>query len=172
MNVQVAQRTSRVLYLDFDGVLHPAAVWLKTENNASPVLEERYASEHALFEHSRTLEELLAPYPDVRLVLSTAWVLVHGIDYAATRLPRALRERVVGSTFDANRDGAHFTSVARGYQVVADAQRRGLRHWIALDDDVRDWPKGHRHRLIPTDPVHGLSSPIAVGALTRWLQAF
>lgn len=104
------------------------------------------------------------------MVLSTAWVLVHGIDYATNRLPSALRERVLGSTFDVSRDGAHFTSVARGYQVVADAQRRGLRNWIALDDDVRDWPQGHRHRVIATDPVQGLSSPAAIRALVRWLQ--
>lgn len=161
---------SPVLYLDFDGVLHPAAIWLTFEGSAIPFLEGQYASEHTLFEHARTLEKLLAPHPDVRLVLSTAWVLVHGLDYATNRLPSALRARVLGSTFDANRDGTNFTSVARGYQVVADAQRRGLRNWVALDDDVRDWPKGHRHRLIPTDPIHGLSSPIAIEALTRWLQ--
>lgn len=162
---------SPVLYLDFDGVLHPAAVWLKPENRTTPVLEERYAGEHALFEHSRTLKELLAPYPEVRLVLSTAWVLAYGIDYAASCLPGTLQARVIGSTFDIGRDGAHFTSVARGYQVVADAKRRGLRNWIALDDDVRDWPKGQRRRLIATDPVHGLASPLATQALARWLES-
>jgi hypothetical protein len=160
-----------VLYLDFDGVLHPAAVWLKPENSAAPVLEERLANEHTLFEHSGALEELLAPYPEVRLVLSTAWVLVYGIDYATNRLPSSLHQRVIGSTFDSSRDSAHFTSVARGYQVLADAKRRGLRNWIALDDDVRDWPQGHRHRVIATDPVHGLKSPAATRALAQWLKS-
>jgi hypothetical protein len=67
-----ARTGGRVLYLDFDGVLHPEDVWRR------PGWGPYVASPpgHQLFEHADLLVELLAPYPDLRIVLSTSWVRV------------------------------------------------------------------------------------------------
>ena len=37
------------------------------------------------------------------------------------------------------------------------------RRWIALDDDLEDWPAAYRHHLIACDGTKGLSDPSASG---------
>ncbi|WP_342747779.1 HAD domain-containing protein, partial [Thiomonas delicata] len=49
---------------------------------------------YSLFQHAALLETLLAPYPAVRIVLSTSWVRVFSYSRAAKRLTPALRARV------------------------------------------------------------------------------
>lgn len=160
--------TAPTMFLDFDGVLHPADVlWRERQ---WPALAEHLQTTHMLFEHAGLLADLLQPHPQIRLVLSTAWVRLYGYEATASRLPKALQERLVGATFDPDRDSTQFTSVARGYQVLADAKRRGLKKWVALDDDGRNWPRGHTRRLIATDPVLGLAAPAVIDALERWLH--
>lgn len=55
-----------------------------------------------------------------------------------TCLPPELRARIVGATFDPERDGLGFGSVARGYQITADARRPRVRQWAASDDDAHN----------------------------------
>lgn len=161
--------TAPTMFLDFDGVLHPADVlWREGQ---WPELSEHLRATHTLFEHSEALAGLLRPFPQVRLVLSTAWVRLYGYQAAASRLPKTLQDRLVGATFDPDRDSTQFTSVARGYQILSEVKRRRLKTWVAVDDDSLDWPRGHAHRLIATDPVLGLSAPKTVEILERWLHA-
>jgi hypothetical protein len=150
----------RHLYLDLDGVLHPSDVVFRT---SGPVLT--MTDRHRLLEHADTLVDILAPYRDLRVVLSSAWVVAYGFPYTLKRLPPALQMRVVGATFDETRDGPSFSSMARGYQVLQDVQRRLLARWIALDDDVADWPDSHRRHLVRCNPTLGLGDPAVVDAL-------
>ncbi len=158
----------RVVYLDFDGVLHPADVWL--EKGGYMRLGTLYQG-HALFEHAELLAALLEPHDDVKVVLSTSWVWGLGFNQALAHLPKRLSVKVVGATFDPERHGSGFAAVARGYQVQGDAQKRRLSDWIALDDDARDWPLEDLHRLVPTDPVLGLGEPRVLKQVQAWLAA-
>ena len=124
---------------------------------------------HALFEHAQLLAELLEPHTDVRIVLSTSWVVEFGLAEAVRRLPSALGTRVIGATFNPAVHGAGFRAVARGNQVQAEARRLGLANWIALDDDARDWPEEDLDRLIRTDPVLGLGAADVQAKLRSWL---
>lgn len=145
-----------LLYLDFDGVLHPNDVWHLVDEG--PVLGEASAG-HTLFEHAATLEEALAPYPHVGIVLSTSWARGFGLQYATARLPASLQSRVIGATFDPELHGRGYGDIARPYQVLQDVERRKPATWLALDDDAKDWPDEHRHRLVAADPVLGLGDP-------------
>lgn len=58
-----------VLYLDFDGVLHHEDCWWHPRKG--PYLHQ---TGYQLFQHVGLLEETLAPYPQVKIVLSTSWV--------------------------------------------------------------------------------------------------
>jgi len=156
------------LYLDYDGVLHPDPVFHNP--GKGPVLAEQYASHHRLFENAELLTLMLEPYPEVQVVLSTSWVLAYGLAAARAPLPESLRNRVIGATFDPDRDDHAFGSVARGYQIAADVKRRGLRCWVALDDNTRDWPARARRKLIATDPVMGLRGETAFKGLQNWLR--
>lgn len=144
-----------VLYLDYDGVLHHENVLWHSNRGAYLVAGPKYR----LFQHAPLLEQLLTPYPDIRIVLSTSWARVYGCSKAAKRLPPTLRSRVIGATFYSRMNEQAFLSQSRGMQVWADVLRRKPRDWLALDDDTLDWPHWCRNKLIATDETEGISDP-------------
>jgi len=145
-----------VLYLDFDGVLHPEDVRRRAGRGpyiASP-------SGHALFEHAPLLAGVLRPYPDIRIVLSTSWVRWYrSVHRVARKLPPELSTRVVGATYHEDMDEESFRQAPRGMQVWADVLRRKAAGWLALDDDYLHWPTWCREQLVRTDEVLGISAP-------------
>jgi hypothetical protein len=161
-------RGGSVLYLDFDGVLHPEDVWRRPGWGvyvASP-------PGHRLFEHAALLAEVLAPFPEVRIVLSTSWVRVYNsVSKVARRLPGPLRERVVGATYHREMHADLFQAMPRGVQVWGDVCRRQPDAWLALDDDDAGWPVVCRANLVHTDPVLGISDPAVLADLQARLAA-
>lgn len=151
-----------VLYLDFDGVLHHEdcrwspkkgpylSPWLKPEDG------------YSLFQHISLLEEVLDPYPDLKIVLSTSWVRSYGCEGAAKRLSQSLKSRVIGATFHRRMDLREFMNAPRGLQVWADVLRRKPKDWIALDDDYLHWPAWCLDKYIKTHPALGISDPSAL----------
>ena len=125
---------------------------------------------YRLFQHVDLLESLLVPYPDVRIVLSTSWVLRYGYVGTARRLPTRLRERVVGTTFHSAMDPLDFQSLPRGLQVWADVLRRQPRDWLALDDEHMNWPAWCKDQYVRTDPVEGISHPSVLSAVREGLR--
>ncbi|MBI6814935.1 hypothetical protein YA0032_28015 [Pseudomonas amygdali] len=79
-----------VLFLDFDGVLHPDAVYL---SSSGPILRD----EGELFMWAPNLENVLEQFPSVSLVLSTSWVRHLGFKRAKNYLSTALSSRVVNA---------------------------------------------------------------------------
>jgi hypothetical protein len=144
-----------LLYLDFDGVLHPEDVFRHPRRGI--YLAGKYP-DHALFEHAELLAAQLEPYPNVRVVLSTSWVRVLRYQRALRYLPERLQQRVIGSTFHTRMHKDLFLSLSRGQQVLGDASRRRADQWLALDDDAEGWPESHRKHLVHTDPVLGLAA--------------
>ena len=85
------QQNIHILFLDFDGVLHPDAVYLSRQG---PTLK----AEGTLFLWAPTLANLLYDFPTTSLVLSTSWGRHLGFKRALGYLPRELQERVIGAT--------------------------------------------------------------------------
>lgn len=144
-----------ILYLDFDGVLHPEAVYWHPRRGA--YLGRDVADGHALFEHAPLLESLLDPYPHVRLVLSTSWVREYRYSGAARRLTPGLRQRCVGATFHSAMDRAEFERTPRGLQVAADVERRRPGAWLAVDDCTEGWPPLAMDHVVFTHEVDGIA---------------
>jgi hypothetical protein len=142
-----------VLYLDYDGVLHPADVRVTPEEPGRPLVYVRgQATGRPLFEHIGLLETLLAPFPDLRIVLATSWVRQFGYEFTLQQLPKSLQSRVIGAT--------QHPAPARYYCIQIDAEERGLVRWLALDDDLYCWPESEMHRVVaPTDRMFGLAGP-------------
>lgn len=140
-----------LLYLDFDNCLHACDAY-KTAGGIVP------GDPSATFiEFAGVLETLLAPYPALRIVLSTSWVEAIGFEAALNSLPLAsLRARVVGSTFSPGEDflGAWW-EISRGQQVRRHVQRHGIRKWFALDD-MREGFEGVERSLVHCQPGVGL----------------
>ena len=159
--VTAMTKPSAVLYLDFDGVLHHENVlWSKSRG---PYLEA--PPPHKLFEYVPLLEQLMDPFPDVAIVLSTSWVLKYGCHGTARRLPVSLRQRVIGATFHSQMNRADFEDAYRGMQVWSDVYRRQPSDWMAIDDDYLQWPAWCRKHLVRSHPESGISGPSVIAQI-------
>lgn len=161
---------SPILYLDFDGVLHPADVRVtKAEPSQPRVYVGGRSTDHALFEHALLLELLLLPFPKVQIVLSTSWVRTLGYEFTLRQLPPELQARVVGTIWHGQR--LEHPPPSRHDAITADAAERGIDRWIALDDDREDWLEDRRHLLVaPTNTWEGLAQPGVAEELTYALE--
>ncbi|WP_061152555.1 HAD domain-containing protein, partial [Caballeronia arvi] len=148
-------RGGRVIFLDFDGCVHPSEVYWR--RGIGPFLFN--CPGHALFENVDLIASELAPYPDVRIVLSTSWVVRYrgSVRRLADKLGPSLSRRVVGATYHSRMHELEFRQMSRGQQIWADVVRRRPESWIALDDDDLAWPLWCRTRLIKTDPMLGIA---------------
>lgn len=162
--------TKMILFLDFDGVLHPDAVYLTRRGD----IELR--AEGELFMWSSLLIDALTNHPDIWIVLSTSWARNLGYDLARKALPPALRSRVIGATWH--------SGMGRGWpdRILWDVQTRYDQiatylnrlpdpvPWLAVDDDGEGWPDCQRERLVLTDSMQGLSAPRALDELMNRLE--
>lgn len=163
-----------ILFLDYDGVLHPDDAYLV---KGKPMLE----GDGHLFMWAPILEELLAPYPALNIVLSTSWVRVLGFTRARDYLPHGLRHRVIGSTWHSamgrHSEGAHrvelnwFVEATRFGQIARYRSRAGSRaaKWLAVDDDANGWDEALRSHLVETDSDTGLFGHLAQQELAQKL---
>lgn len=147
------QATDVVLFLDFDGVLHPDDVY-RTRHG----LELRAPG--ALMMHAGILVSILEDFPQVKICLSTSWVRLLGYHRARGALPLALQALTVSGTWHSRMPKAPlegYDMYSRYQQIRAAVTRAGLTRWLALDDDpFESWPENDP-RLIRSDPDLGLS---------------
>lgn len=154
--IRIVRPADIVCYLDFDGVLHDDEVYFCRNRGVYLDMAGR-----TLFEWAHVLGELLVPYPEVKLVLSTSWVRMKSFQFANRHLPSELQERVIGATFHHDvMIASDFDQLYRGQQVWSDVVRRKALRWFALDNDDVGWPRHCRDNLILTDDRIGLSDPI------------
>lgn len=174
--VDEASEQLDVLYLDFDGVLHPESVFV----NARQGIHIRHAPGRTLFENAQILMDELDPFPNVKLVLSTSWVRHLGYDGARSRLPERLGARCIGATYHSRhhrpgREDGFRNAVpapSRGEEVLADVTRRRPHRWLAVDDTDEGWSVEARGNVVISDPTFGISAPKVRQALNRELSRF
>lgn len=158
-----------ILFLDYDGVLHPDEVFL---TKSGPKL----CSAGQLFMWAPILEELLRPYPEIQIVLSTSWVRHLGFTKAKNRLSEELQGRVVGSTWHSSMgknwaDQIWWDQSSRYRQILRYVTRAMATEWIALDDDAANWPSKYRSRLVHVAGAAGLSSRSAQADLIHKISS-
>lgn len=158
-----------VLFLDFDGVLHPDATYLV---RGRPILR---ADGH-LFMWADRLVALLAAYPDVKIVLSTSLARDLGFSRARGYLPFELQRRVVGATWHSsmsrNVDGfkkavTWWDNVSRYEQIRRWVDRAGIQNWMAIDDQPTGWDAAELNKLVQTDSKIGLSDEEIFGIISK-----
>jgi hypothetical protein len=157
----------KVFLLDYDGVLHRGDAYRTKRGILS-----RDPSRIQLFEYADLLAELLEPYPDVQIVLSTTWVKVLGFNRARGALPlETLRNRVVGATYHTRFYDSHlWYGIPRGKQVLRYVVRHRLVRWLAIDDRPEGFDSVREH-LVLCDPERALGNRetqlILEGALSK-----
>jgi len=149
-----------ILFLDFDGVLHPDPCRERTR----------------LFENAPRLAAVLDRFAEVDVVLSTAWRAMHSVDELASSLPASLAARVMGVTphfcdFDAPRPLVPYTRHAECLQWIR-MHGASDRDWIALDDRA-GWFAPYCEQLLTCDAQRGFDRTVAArlrSTLTRARQ--
>lgn len=160
----------RLLYLDFDGVLHHENCFWHPRRGAYLVAPDGYT----LFQHVPLLEDLLEPYPDIQIVLSTSWLRRYGYSATSKRLSPNLRARVIGATFHSRMGESYFTNLPRGRQVYEDVLRRKPLAWLALDDNPEGWGDECLENFVHTHEEDGVGDPKTMVRLIerlRWLAS-
>lgn len=121
--------TRCILFLDFDGVLHPRPIF------GRPGETDLFCSLHLL-------EDVLRQVPQVEVVISSSWREDHPLDEIRQYFSEDLRDRIVGMTPMPGEDielaPLDLVDFPRHTQCVAWLVRRrsaGTR-WLAVDDDA------------------------------------
>lgn len=163
-----------IIFLDFDGVLHPDAVY------ARPNKPLQLETEGELFMHSPILIDALTPYPEAKIILSTSWVKVLGYSRTLKKMPPALAKRVVGATYhkhmrlEAGYDV--FSNLTRYQQINAHNKRNAISNWIAIDDlhsgdEIYSWPNSEMDHLLLIEQSMGLRCSKIQACLHEKLRA-
>jgi len=160
-----------MVFLDYDGVLHPDSV----NRRSNGLIELQLPGK--LFMWAPILVESLAPYPDLSIVLATSWVRKLGFRRALNCLPVELSRKVIGATWHSsmgrNTDGINlWDQQSRYHQISAYLRRQNVFvSWLAIDDDAVGWPSSKYNNLVLTDPILGLSSSLTQAQLQERLKA-
>jgi len=166
----VLDNTTPTLFLDFDGTLHVGNAYIGETD------EITLDTGRQLLEFAPLLVELLAPYPDVQIVLSTSWARRLPVERVIAYLPPELRSRVVDTTSSIKPrrsyvlDGTERTDVIRSY-----AYSKRLKNWLAIDDAVfgaeqfEHVPGELSRHLLLLDSTKGIRDDDALRRISRWL---
>ncbi|MGA4475755.1 HAD domain-containing protein [Ectopseudomonas chengduensis] len=145
---------SQVVFLDFDGVLHPDSVFLIGK-------EPKLRGNGQLFMWAPLLTEILMEFPHVKIVLSTSWVRHLGFHRTRNQLPPVIQNRIIGSTWHSEMargwaDQDWWDKSTRHDQICRYVARAHLPNWLAIDDDPAGWPHDALNQLILCDGSLGL----------------
>lgn len=132
----------KVIFLDFDGVLHSGF--------------------SETFEHKRAFENLLKDHPDTSVVISSDWRLGRSLEELKSLFSPGVREQIVGAT-------PNLFPLNRQAEVDALCKEKGVVHYMILDDTEhlfdRDCPN-----LLITNRKAGLTDG-HLGFIRQWLSS-
>ncbi len=146
------------LFVDFDGVLHPYGIAALDENF-------KLIANPTLFCWRPVLEDLLAPHPDVRIIVSSDWRRLFSDEALVTLLGPDLGQRFVGVVDRYNE--------SRATEILAEVAHRRLCRWLAIDDHrtvYEAYQAGDEH-FIACDPDLGITDTSAQCELRRKLAS-
>ncbi|MFM0617008.1 HAD domain-containing protein [Paraburkholderia nemoris] len=154
------------LYLNYGGVLNAGHGLL--DANAVITLD----SGRPPFEYAPCLVDVLAPWPQVQIIVTTSWLQTLGAEKTIELLPDELRRRVMGTTLGTPpRLGEIKDGTAKTMSVIRHAAKHGLTRWLALDDEAWGVPSDFEQHFLHTDSETALGAPEARKHLREWLEA-
>jgi len=137
---------SKILFLDFDGVLHPLG-----------------APKSDLFSRCSYLEDSCTNYP-CEIVITSNWRITNTIEEMILKLPHNLRSKVIGTT------GVLQKKKHKRYKEIKNYLEDNKLHdvsWVALDDSYWEFPNSCSN-LIRCNPNVGLTTAEQI-KIVRWL---
>lgn len=145
----------RVLFLDFDGVLHPISAmrWFEMRLPLETTIQRA-----RLFRWTWILAEILDPYPDVQIIVHSSWRLLK-TDFDLKGFLGPLENRFAGSTPRAQ----------RWESVEWVVQQNLLSDYRILDDHAEEFPSG-LNELIVCDSELGVYDEAVRRQVREWLN--
>ncbi|WP_454826660.1 HAD domain-containing protein [Paraburkholderia xenovorans] len=151
-----------ILYLNFDGVLHPDQVLY-----ADGCIPSLTAAGHRELENANILAEILGDRKGVNIVLNTWWTFYIGVDTCTDFLPTSLACRVIGSVLESA--PKYCTRPMRLYE----AEKLILNcpdQYVVLDHSNAVYRPDLIGNLLFTNPEEGLSNRAARRSLERRIR--
>lgn len=121
-----------ILFLDFDGVLHPQYVDMATPNDE-------------VFCHLPLFESVMREFPLVQIVISSTWRYNFSLEKLCTRFSPDIADRIIGVTPELEWDTSK--SDQREREILAWLAENENSEWVALDDAANQFQQ-HRDRLV------------------------
>lgn len=144
-----------IIFLDFDGVLHPVDyLSFKTIN------DELVLASDTRFCWAEYLWNLIRNF-DCHLVIHSSWRNSYTLDQLRNLLPTELGRRVVAVT----------TGDSRHKSILAYVEEEKVKDYIILDDAADEFPSDCVELLLCRDDM-GISSPEIQNKLTQFLEKF
>lgn len=167
----VLDNVTPTVFLDFDGTLHVGHSFLGEDG------EITLDTGRPLLEFASLLADLLVPYPDVEIVLTTSWVKTLPVGKVISCLPAELVRRVVATTRDIKaRFGNLRNGTDRTYVIVSFAYGRRLKTWLALDDSAYGieqfgrYPGELAEHFVLLDSSCGINDAKVLRRISEWLE--
>lgn len=128
-----------LIFLDFDGVLHPKG-----------------CAPSDYFAHLPRLEAVLRDFATVRVVISSTWQDAYSLPALRRRFSDDIAARIVGVTGSGDPDGEAET---RHAQIAMYLRHAGMADvpWVAVDDAADEFPAGCAE-LVLCDSTIGLDA--------------
>jgi len=121
-----------ILFLDFDGVLHPEGVGSDLE-----------------FFYLDNFQQLLRQFPSIRVVVSSTWRLSEPLDVLRHYFAPDIRERIVGVTPDIQASNSRRQPGGRQRECEAWIEQNCPQTpWIAIDDRESYFDPGCEHLFL------------------------
>lgn len=135
----------RAIFIDFDGVLHPAG------GSVGACLP---------FEWLSDLKALLSPHPPVRIVVHSSWRLTYSHEEIREFLSglRALEIAIVGP----GEKLQAITAYLGAHPEIASG--------LVIDDEPNEFPADFPLQVVACDPATGISCQYVQNEVTAWLN--
>lgn len=137
-----------ILFLDFDGVLHP-------EHDGEPTPADR------VFCHLPRFEAIMRDFPSVEVVISSKWRCQFSIDDLRSRFSPDIAARIIGATPQTDANDDQYLPARREGEILEWLAANGRENapWIALDDASWQFQQ-HRDRLVACTWYIGLDEAV------------
>ncbi|WP_322050552.1 HAD domain-containing protein [Paraburkholderia bannensis] len=162
--------TTPTLFVDFDGTMHIGNAYIDDAGEIS------LDTGRPLLEFAPLLVELLAPYPNVEIVLTTSWARRLPAERVIAYLPPELRPRVVGTTSNIKPQRSYvLDGTERTHVILSYVYGKRLKHWLAIDDAVFGAERLSREpgqlvdHFLLLDSTKGIRDCDALQRIERWL---
>jgi len=139
-----------VLFLDFDvSICSEGACHI--EGGPAPG-----ARDTKPFGYADLLADLVAPYPELRIVLTKSSVSGHGLTSDKETFAKSLQDKVIGAIHQFSDGSPEWAELSTFELITRYVNRYGIRSWLAFSYDCGSWHDDFQEHLICLNSHHGL----------------